>query len=77
MKTYGGLDVQTHVFLISALLGGEWSASHHGRFTSVERAPVRIVQEPLWVSEPVRTTWRSKMLAPTGTRIPTTLSSSP
>jgi hypothetical protein len=27
MKTYGGVDVQTHVFFTSALVGGEWSAS--------------------------------------------------
>jgi hypothetical protein len=32
MKTYGGVDVQTHVFLTSALVGGEWSASRSGRF---------------------------------------------
>jgi hypothetical protein len=27
------------VFLTSALVGGEWSASRHGRFTPGERAP--------------------------------------
>jgi hypothetical protein len=27
MKAYGGVDVYTHVFLISALVGGAWSAS--------------------------------------------------
>jgi hypothetical protein len=37
--TYGVLDVQTHVFLISALVGGEWSASRPCRFTMGERAP--------------------------------------
>jgi hypothetical protein len=26
MKTYGGVDVQTHVFLTSALVGDDWSA---------------------------------------------------
>jgi hypothetical protein len=26
MKTCGGVNVQIHVFLISALVGGEWSA---------------------------------------------------
>jgi hypothetical protein len=25
MKTYGGVDVKIHIFLTSALLGGEWS----------------------------------------------------
>jgi hypothetical protein len=33
MKVYGGVDVYIHVFLISALVGGEWSASYPGRFT--------------------------------------------
>jgi hypothetical protein len=27
MKTYSGVDVQIHIFLTSALVGGEWSAS--------------------------------------------------
>jgi hypothetical protein len=39
MKANGRVDVQTHVFLTSALLGGKWSASHSGRFTPGERAP--------------------------------------
>jgi hypothetical protein len=39
MKTYGGVHVWIHVFLISALVGGEWSASRPGRFTPEERAP--------------------------------------
>jgi hypothetical protein len=39
MKAYGGVDVYIHVFLTSALVGGEWSASRHGRFTSGERTP--------------------------------------
>jgi hypothetical protein len=39
MKGYGGVDVQIHIFLTSALVGGEWSASRPGRFTPEERAP--------------------------------------
>jgi hypothetical protein len=39
MKAYGGLDVLIHIFLTSALVGGEWSASRPGRFTPGERAP--------------------------------------
>jgi hypothetical protein len=39
MKTYGGVDVYIHIFLASALVGGEWSASRPGRFTPGERAP--------------------------------------
>jgi hypothetical protein len=38
MKTYTGLDVQIHVFLISVLDEGEWSASRPGRFNIGERA---------------------------------------
>jgi hypothetical protein len=39
MKTYMGVDVQIHVFLTSALVGVEWSASRPGSFTPGERAP--------------------------------------
>jgi hypothetical protein len=38
MKAYGGVDVLIHIFLTAALVGGEWSASRPGRFTSRERA---------------------------------------
>jgi hypothetical protein len=33
MKTYEEVDVQIHVFLTSALVGGEWSASLPVHFT--------------------------------------------
>jgi hypothetical protein len=33
MKTYGGVDVYIHIFLTSALVGGEWSASRPCHFT--------------------------------------------
>jgi hypothetical protein len=39
MKTYGGRDVQIHIFLTSALVGGQWSASCPGRFMLRERTP--------------------------------------
>jgi hypothetical protein len=39
MKTYGGVDDEIHVFLTSALVGGEWSASRLSRFTPRKRAP--------------------------------------
>jgi hypothetical protein len=39
MKTYGRVDVQIHVFLTSALVGGECSASPPSRFTPGGRAP--------------------------------------
>jgi hypothetical protein len=39
MKTYGGVDLYTHVFLTPALVGGEWSASRPGRFITGEEPP--------------------------------------
>jgi hypothetical protein len=36
MKTYGGVNVYIQAFLTSALVGGEWSASHPDRFTPGE-----------------------------------------
>jgi hypothetical protein len=39
MKAYGRVDVQLHIFLTLALVGGEWSASRPCRFTARERAP--------------------------------------
>jgi hypothetical protein len=33
MKVYGGVDVEIHIFLTSALVRREWSASRPGRFT--------------------------------------------
>jgi hypothetical protein len=33
MKTYEGVDVNIHVFLTSALVGGKWSASRFGLFS--------------------------------------------
>jgi hypothetical protein len=53
MKTYGGVDVQIHIFLTSALVGGEWSASRPGRFTPGKEAPVTTGQEDGWTPEPV------------------------
>jgi hypothetical protein len=38
MKAYGGMDVQIHIFLTSALAGSEWSASRPCRFTPEEKA---------------------------------------
>jgi hypothetical protein len=39
MKAYREVDVQTHVFLTSALVGVEWSALCPTRFTPGESAP--------------------------------------
>jgi hypothetical protein len=37
MKIYAGEDVYIHVFLTSALVGGEWSASRLGGFNPGKR----------------------------------------
>jgi hypothetical protein len=39
MKAYKGVDIYIHIFLTSALVGTEWSASRPRSFTSGERAP--------------------------------------
>jgi hypothetical protein len=39
MKGYGGVDVSIHIFLTSALAGGEWSISRLSLFAPGERAP--------------------------------------
>jgi hypothetical protein len=39
MKTYGEVDAQTQVFLTSALVEGEWSASLPGRFYPRGKSP--------------------------------------
>jgi hypothetical protein len=38
MKMCGGVEIYLHVFLTSALDGGEWSASRPGCFTPREKA---------------------------------------
>jgi hypothetical protein len=50
MEAYGGVGVQIHIFLTSALVEGEWSVSRPGRFPPGE--------EVGWTSEPVWTTLR-------------------
>jgi hypothetical protein len=39
MKEYVGVDVYIDIFLTSALVGGDWSASRPGRLTPGEIAP--------------------------------------
>jgi hypothetical protein len=46
-----------HLFLISALHGGEWSASRSGSFTHGERV-TGTHRAAEWVPEPVWTFWR-------------------
>jgi hypothetical protein len=43
MKVYGGVDVYIHIFLTSALVGGEWSVTRPGRFTP-EKEPPELIE---------------------------------
>jgi hypothetical protein len=77
MKMCGGQDVEIHVYLTLALVGGEWSASRPGRFT-----PGEITRYPLnrGLGEPQNRSGRrgeEKNLASTRTRTSTPRSSSP
>jgi hypothetical protein len=76
MKAYGGVDVLIHIFLTSALAGGEWSASRPGRFSGGERAPSTHWIGG-WVDPRAGLDDVEKILDPTGTRTPTPRSSSP
>jgi hypothetical protein len=70
MKAFGGVDVEIHIFLTSALVGGEWSASRPGRFTRGERAPGTHWIGG-WVDPQSRSGRRGeeKILDPTGTQL--------
>jgi hypothetical protein len=56
INAFGGMDVQIHIFLTSALAEGEWLASCPGRFTPGEKAPGTYWIR--WTPEPICTTWR-------------------
>jgi hypothetical protein len=43
MKAYEGVDILIHIFLTSALVGGEWSASRPCRFSPGKELPVPIL----------------------------------
>jgi hypothetical protein len=58
-KVYGGVDVYIHIFLTSALVGGEWSASRPGRFTPGKEPSVPIVKEVGWTPSAGVDAWRS------------------
>jgi hypothetical protein len=76
MKAYVGVDVEIHIFLTSALVGGEWSTSRPGRFTPGERASGTHWIGG-WVDLRAGLDDVEKILDPTGTRTPTPQSSSP
>jgi hypothetical protein len=48
MKVCVEVDVEIHIFLTSALVGGEWSASRPGSFIPGKDPPVHIGQEVGW-----------------------------
>jgi hypothetical protein len=77
MKAYGGVHIYTQVFLISALVGGEWSTSRPGRFTPGE-SPRYLLDRRLGRPQSRSGQHKEvKIVAPTGTRTPTPWSSSP
>jgi hypothetical protein len=73
MKTYGGVDVQIHIFLTSALVGGEWSASLRCRFTPGKEPPYQFYRR---LGGPQSRSGRYgevKIFYPTGTLTPSPL----
>jgi hypothetical protein len=52
------MDVYSHIFLTSALVGGDWLTSRPGRFTPGERAPSTHWIGSWWAPELVWMTWR-------------------
>jgi hypothetical protein len=58
MKAYGGMDIQIHIFLTSALVGGEWSVSRPAALSPGKEPEVPIIQEGWWTPEPIWTIWR-------------------
>jgi hypothetical protein len=76
MKAYGGMDVQNHIFLTSALAGGGWSVSHPDRSTPGERTPgTHWIGS--WVGRRAALDDVEKILDNSGIRTPTPRSSSP
>jgi hypothetical protein len=53
MKAYGGVDVQTNVFLTLTLVGGSGQLYTPAAFPSGKEPPVPIGYEDGWASEPV------------------------
>jgi hypothetical protein len=66
MKAYVGVDLEIHIFLTSALAGGEWSVSRPGHFTPLDRRPGGSGRRG-----------EEKILDPTETQTPTPRPSSP
>jgi hypothetical protein len=76
-KAYGGVDVKIHVFWISALDAGDWTASRSGLITPGERAPRYPLDRKLGGPQSRSgQCGEEKILDPIGTRTPTPRSSS-
>jgi hypothetical protein len=59
MKTYKGVEVQIPSFLISALDGGEWSASRPDRLTYKQQLTAPAAYGVVWAPWSVWTSWKS------------------
>jgi hypothetical protein len=78
MKAYGGVDVSIHIFLASALVGGEWSVARNGRFIPRERALcTHWIGGWVGLGAGLDDMEKWKFLPPTGTQTPTPWSSNP
>jgi hypothetical protein len=78
MKAYGSVDVQTHMFLTSTLVGIEWSASRPDRSNPGENSPPypldrRLGELQIWFGR----RGEEKILDPTGVTTRTPRSSRP
>jgi hypothetical protein len=51
MKAYGGMVIYFHLFLNSALVGGERSVSRLGRLTPVKESQVSIESNAEWATK--------------------------
>jgi len=52
MRHMRKVEVELHAFLMSALDGGGWSASHPSCFTLGDKASVPFGKEAGWAAEP-------------------------
>jgi hypothetical protein len=72
VKAYGGVYVKIHIFLTSALVGVEWSASRPGHFNPRGKSPRYPFDR--WLGGPQNQSGRlgeEKIFDPTGTHIET------
>jgi hypothetical protein len=64
MGTYGELEVYVYKFLTSAVGGGEWSDSRHGRFVPENIPKVTIEQKAGWSPRASMDALEREFLAP-------------